>query len=189
VLVLIVALVCGLAAGYLTGGRLRHLEHLDLRHPWLVLLAMGIQLVIFTRLGSSISESASVWAHVSSYVVLLVFVILNRRNLGVVLAGLGTLMNATVIIINGGYMPASRRALEIAGRLADSSTYNNSIIANESAHLLPLGDVMAIPAGVPFFSNVFSVGDLFIVAGVALLLATAMRTPAPVTGVQTAGTR
>jgi hypothetical protein len=189
VLVLIVALLCGLAAGYALGGRLRNLERLDLRLPWLVILAMGIQLVIFTSLGDAVGETASLGAHAVSYALLLAFALLNRRNLGVLLAGVGTALNATVIIANGGYMPASRSALELAGLFTGETTHNNSVVADHGARLLPLGDVMAVPGGVPFVSNVFSVGDLFIAVGVALLLATAMRASARVTGVQTAGTR
>jgi len=189
VLVLIVAMAAGLAAGYALGGRLRNLERLQLRLPWLVVLAMAVQIVIFSRLGSPLGETASLWGHVVSYALLLAFAVLNRRNLGVLLAGIGALLNAIVIVANGGYMPASKRALDLAGLIATSQTHNNSIVADESARLLPLGDVMAVPGGIPFFSNVFSMGDVLIAVGVTVLLATAMRAPAPVAGVQAAATR
>lgn len=188
-LVLIVALLCGLVAGYAAGGRLRNLERLDLRLPWLVLVAMAIQLVIFTPLGDAVGERASLVAHVASYALLLAFAAVNRRNLGVLLAGVGTALNAAVIVANDGYMPASRGALEFAGLLTAETTHNNSVVADHGAHLLPLGDVMAVPGEIPLVANVFSIGDLFIAVGVALLLATAMRASAPVTGVQAAGTR
>lgn len=188
-LVLIVATVAGLAAGYALGGRLRNLEHLSLRMPWLVLLALAVQLVIFTSLGDAVGESSSLVAHVASYGLLLVFVAVNLRHVGVLLAGLGTVLNAAVIVANGGYMPASTRALEMAGLRTTYTTHNNSVIADEGARLLPLGDVMAVPSDVPIFANVFSVGDVLIAVGVAVLLAAAMRAPAPVAGVQAAGSR
>jgi hypothetical protein len=189
VLVLIVAMAAGLAAGYALGGRLRNLEHLQLRLTWLVVAALAVQLVIFSPLGDWVPEDASVAVHMASYALLLVFAVLNRGNVGVLLAGGGTLLNAVVITANGGYMPASRRALDLAGLVTTSATHNNSAVAEHGDHLLVLGDVMAVPGGIPFFSNVFSVGDVLIAVGVALLLATAMRAPAPVAGVQAAVTR
>jgi len=182
VLVLIVATVCGLVAGYALGGRLQNLESLHLRMPALVLLAMAVQLVIFTGLGGWLGESASIVAHVASYGLLLAFAFLNRGNLGIVLAGVGTLLNAVVIVANGGYMPASRWALDLAGLATTSATHNNSMVADEGARLLPLGDVMAVPGALPLLSNVFSVGDVLIIVGVAILIALAMRAgPEPAT--------
>jgi multisubunit Na+/H+ antiporter MnhE subunit len=44
--------------------------------------------------------------------------------------------------------------------------------------LEPLTDVFALPAWVPL-ANVFSVGDVLIGAGIALVIANRMRRPAP----------
>jgi hypothetical protein len=190
-LVLIVALTCGLIAGYALGGRLRNIEHLSLRLTWLVVLAMAVQLVIFTPLGAPLSETIVLAAHMASYALLLAFAVANRHQVGVALVGVGTLLNAAVIFANGGYMPASRWALEFAGIAVAAEPHNNSTVAGEGARLLPLGDVMASPSWVPVVGNVFSVGDVLVAAGVAMLLVTAMRGPAgamaatPTTGGQT----
>ncbi len=180
-LVLIVATAAGLLAGYALGGRLHNLEHLSLRMPWLVLLSLAIQLVIFTSLGDGLGESASLVAHVATYALLLVFVAFNVGRPGVVLAGFGALLNATVIVANGGYMPASTRALEIAGLSTTVPTHNNSMVADGGVHLLRLGDVMAVPGSIPLLSNVFSIGDVVIALGVAILLAAGMCSSLPVT--------
>lgn len=176
-LVLAVALVAGLLAGYACGGRLGNLERLRLRAPWLVLLALVVQLVIFSPLGAPLSDTAVVTLHLASYALLLVFVAANLGNGGVVIAGAGIVLNTAVIAANGGYMPASTRALEIAGRAAETEPYNNSALAENGTHLLPLGDVFAVPDWVPLVANVFSVGDVLIAAGVAVMLASAMRGP------------
>ncbi|MGO9207292.1 MAG: DUF5317 family protein, partial [Candidatus Limnocylindrales bacterium] len=42
----------------------------------------------------------------------------------------------------------------------------------------PLGDVFALPAGVPL-ANVFSVGDVLIALGIVLVIVAAMRLPLP----------
>lgn len=181
-LVLAVALVAGLVAGYALGGRLGNLEGLRLRVPWLVLVALALQLVVFSPLGRPLGETAIVTAHLGSYALLLAFAAANHRRASIVVVGVGIALNATVIAANGGYMPASARALEIAGHAAAAEPHNNSALADEGARLLPLGDVFAVPHWVPFIANVFSVGDVLIAAGVAIMLAAAMRAPAVAPG-------
>jgi hypothetical protein len=83
-------------------------------------------------------------------------------------------MNLLAIALNGGYMPASRHALEVAGEQFAGAAANNSTVIHEGTRLWFLGDVFAIPDGT-ILSNVFSVGDVLIIAGVAILIATAMR--------------
>ncbi len=175
-LVLAVALITGIAAGFARGGRLRNLEHLDLRLSWLVLVALGIQIVIFSPLGAPLSEAIAIAAHLSSYALLLTFALLNRRHAGICVAGIGTALNVIAIAANGGYMPTTERALSFAGLDVERGAHNNSLL-DEGVRLLPLGDIMAVPDWVPLVANVFSIGDVLIAAGVALLLATAMRDP------------
>jgi len=167
VLVLIVAILAGLLAGYALGGRLGNLER----------LAMATQIVIFSPLGEPLGETACLLAHLGSYILLLAFVVMNRRDPGITFAGVGIVANFLVIVANRGYMPASQRALDLAGFATTSDTHNNSAVAHQGSHLLVLGDVMAVPGGIPFVSNVFSVGDVLIAGGVAMILAMAMRGP------------
>jgi hypothetical protein len=70
-------------------------------------------------------------------------------------------------------MPASRGALAAAGRAAETSGFTNST-AVAHAHLAFLGDVFAVPTPLPL-ANVFSVGDVLLLVGAALLLHTASR--------------
>jgi hypothetical protein len=180
VLTLAIAILAGLLAGYALGGRLRNLEGLNLSLTWLVILALAVQIVIFSPLTDRLGETVVVTAHLATYGLLLVFVAANRRNVGIVVAGVGIALNAAVIAANGGYMPASRAALEFAGLPTAVEPHNNSAVADGAVRLLPLGDVMAVPDWVPLIANVFSVGDLLISVGVAVMLATAMRGPASI---------
>lgn len=175
-LVLLTALVLGVAAGYLAGGRLRNLEGLTLTKPWLVLAALGLQLVAFSPAGAALGQPTAVVLHLTSYALLAWFVVLNRRRLGVSIAGLGLVFNLVAIAANGGYMPASKAALELAGAAYSGDTHNNSTVIGASTHLGFLGDVFAVPAWMPA-ANVFSIGDLLIVVGIAVLLAASMRRP------------
>lgn len=172
--VLIAALAAGLAAGYAMGGRLRNIDRLRIRLPWLAIVALGLQFVAFSPLRGSLGDPGVVTLHFLSYGLLVWFVIVNRQRTGIVVGGAGLLMNLLAIALNGGYMPASRHALEVAGEQFAGATANNSTVIHEGTRLWFLGDVFAIPDGT-ILSNVFSVGDVLIIAGVAILIATAMR--------------
>jgi hypothetical protein len=69
-------------------------------------------------------------------------------------------------------MPAGRGALEALGK-SDPTIYSNSAYLEHPA-LEPLTDILALPAWLPF-SNIFSVGDVLIAAGVVVIIVAAMR--------------
>ena len=178
-LVLLTAVVIGLGAGLATGGRFRNLRSLDLELPWLVLAALILQVLAFSPVGQALGTTAAVSLHLASYVLLTWFVVVNRRRLGIVVAGVGLALNFATIAANGGHMPASRVALALAGVAYAGTAHNNSTVAGAGTRLGFLGDVFAVPAWVPA-ANVFSAGDVLIVAGIALLLAASLRGPRPV---------
>ena len=173
--VLIAALAAGLVAGYAMGGRLRNIDRMRIRLPWLAIAALGLQFVAFSSLRGSLGSTGVVALHLVSYALLVWFVIVNRQRVGVVVAGAGLLTNLLAITLNGGYMPASRHALDVAGVQFSGATMNNSTVIHAGTRLSFLGDVFAIPEGT-ILANVFSIGDVLIVVGVAILIATAMRT-------------
>jgi hypothetical protein len=168
-----VALAVGLWAGAVAGGRLANIQYLRLSHPWLVLVALGLQLVVFSPLAAHLGTPVVVGLHLVSYALLLAFAGLNRHTVGVLVTAAGVACNALVIALNGGYMPATRGALRTAGQLYTGDKSNNSRIADHGARLLFLSDVLAVPRALPL-ANVFSIGDMLVAGGVAILLAGAM---------------
>ena len=133
------------------------------RRPWLIWLALGLQIVII-ELGAP--EPVAPVVHVLTYVIAGVFVWLNRRAAGVLVVGAGAALNGVTIALNGGVLPARAEAVEAAGIDADKAFANTGVLEDP---VLPwLGDVFAWPAPLPL-ANTFSVGDVLIVAGVALI--------------------
>lgn len=180
-MLLLWALPLGILVGYLRGGRLRHLNRLQLRGTWLILIALVIQLLVFP-LGSvkPIISFGTEYFHLASYALLLAFVLLNRREWGILVMGVGLLLNLVVIIANGGYMPTRPDLLEAAGRtqaaaqLREAGTYGNNILMGPETPLWFLGDVFYVPARVPL-ANVFSVGDILLALGLIVFLQAKMR--------------
>lgn len=161
-MLLLVALLVCVATVPLAGGRLGALTELRFRLPSLAVGALLAQVLIIAILPGG-DRGLHQAIHLGTYALLGAFVWLNRRIPGLVVLGLGGLLNATAIAANHGVMPATRAALERAGIHQDASDFANST-AVAHPHLQFLGDVFAIPAGWPA-ANVFSVGDVLIAVG------------------------
>ncbi len=166
-MLLATALVVCVLSVLVAGGRLGALGDLRLRRPEPLLLAFGIQLLsVYVLAGSSPDLLNAL--HLASYAGTAITVAANLRLPGVPIVVLGGLSNFAAIAANGGVMPARPGALEYAGLATESERWVSSL-AVEGAHLSFLGDVFAVPASWPM-ANVFSVGDVLIVAGAFVAL-------------------
>src|SRR6266508_5599619 len=150
----------------LFGGRLSALADVRARLAWILMLALGLQVVALTVPG--VPESLRPLIQLASYPIAGVFVVANRHMPGMLLIGLGTLLNLIAMSANGGVMPASPSALVAAGLPLHHERYVNSGLV-EDARLPFLGDVFAIPEPVPLH-NVFSDGDICIGLGVVVAM-------------------
>jgi Family of unknown function (DUF5317) len=148
------------------GGSLTRLASHRFSHSYLLFGALAIQVLIISIVPEGGGWQAA--AHVASYLLAVCFLVFNRAVAGLWLIGIGTGMNLTAILVNGGVMPATRSALELAGKLPEPGSFVNSA-ALAHPKMAFLGDVFAIPAPLPL-ANVFSAGDVCIVIGAALAL-------------------
>lgn len=163
----------GLVSVPLTGGRLWRLAHLRLRWLPVVAAAFAVQILIVNVIPGGDEDLRSA-IHVGTYAVLAVVIARNLRLPGLPLIALGGLSNASAIVANGGVMPAREGALKTAGMTADPAEFTNSALVQDP-NLWYLGDVFAVPSWVPA-ANVFSVGDLLLVAGAWVLMHSVCRT-------------
>lgn len=159
------ALVVALCTVPLAGGRLGALAEVSFHRAWALPAALGLQMLIVYVLPGAPSEALNA-AHVASYVLALVFVVANWRVPGLVVIAAGGALNFLAIAANAGVMPARPGALAEAG-LADTPGQFASSAGVAHPALGFLGDVFAVPAAWPVH-NVFSVGDVMIVMGVAI---------------------
>ncbi|GLY14018.1 hypothetical protein Kisp01_10340 [Kineosporia sp. NBRC 101677] len=147
------------------GGKLSRLAEVEIAGRHWLLLGLLLQ-VVAIGLGSRVPREVAAGLHISSYLVLGAVIWANRALPGVPLIGLGGLGNGLTIAVNGGTLPASAEAMAVAGLRTEGDGFSNSAPLAEP-RLWFLGDVFAIPAPIPL-ANVFSVGDVLILAGVAL---------------------
>lgn len=171
-MVLVIATVLGaVVVGYLRGGRLSHLGHVELHHGWLVMLSVVLQLALTALSAGDIATAAlSAPLMLASHVALLAFVVYNRMLPGMFLVFVGFAMNAAVITANGA-MPVSPEALAaVSGGAATVIEPGKHRLLQEGDLLTPLADIFAIPA----LRTVVSVGDMVLAAGVGILVVNLM---------------
>jgi hypothetical protein len=165
------AIPVGILAGYALGGRLENLAAVRFRLGWVAVLALAIQLVLFSAAADGLPQPFVRGAYLVSTVLVLGVVIANIRLTGVLLIVVGAACNLAAIAANGGAMPAGAGALAALGFGVGGHT---SSISVEQPALEPLTDIFALPAWMPL-ANIFSVGDVIIGLGVAVAIAAAMR--------------
>ena len=154
-----------LATVPLAGGRLTALADLRLRKPGFALAAIVMQILIISLLPAG-SHALHRVVHIASYVALGAFAWCNRRIAGVAIAALGGLLNFIAITANGGVMPADKDAIASLPQAAKGDFANSQVLAHPKLQFL--GDVFATPPSWPLH-NVFSIGDVVLLIGVAVL--------------------
>jgi len=164
-LVLVIAIVLGAARG----GKLRNLTEIRVTLWWL--LPLGFLILAVANFLPREKHQLAVALILFSYVPLLLFVWLNRDSSGIWIAGIGILMNFTVIVINGG-MPVLAEAASVAGGGDGQLVLGAKHVVMTADTRLPfLADVIPLPA------SVLSLGDVFLAIGIGVFLEDQMRQP------------
>jgi MFS family permease len=162
----------GLVFALVLGGSPSRLANIRLRGSWLVVVALVVQVALFSQLGEALDERASRSLHLATYGLLVVFALFNLRVRALVPVLLGMALNAAAIAANGGRMPISDSAAEAAGL----SNVAGSNVDHGADRLHFLGDVFALPYQLPY-ANIFSVGDLLIGFGMVAFIVFASLEP------------
>jgi hypothetical protein len=166
-MLLVVTLALGVLTVPLAGGRLAALGAARVKQAWLLVVGLALQVLVIVVLPDG-NDALLGAGHVASYAFVALFVVANRRLVGLWIVALGTGLTLLAIAANGGVMPADADALRRAGRSVESDEFRNSAVV-EDPELSFLGDVFAVPDEVPL-ANVFSVGDVLIALGAIVTL-------------------
>lgn len=170
---LIEALLLSIILGYLRGGRLSRLASLDIKYPWIILVAFLIQFILPRLKGvSGFNSQYGFYLLILSYVLLILVVLFNLGDKLFQIIGIGVFLNFLVILLNKG-MPVS---LNVARRFFPETQgkvleFNNLIhvAMTEKTYFDFLGDVIPIPRPYPF-PGIISIGDIILSVGIFLLV-------------------
>lgn len=169
-MILSLLLVTIIISIYLTKGNLKWIVSYPLKQKWLVPTSLFIQFLIFSEFALNAILPLDIVAllHVSTYILLLLFVVINFKVPGILLIGLGTLSNAMAIIFNGGFMPNKL--------FPPGVIFSNVIGISPNSRLLFLSDVLYLPEwlGLP---PAFSIGDILLILGLFVYLVINSREP------------
>jgi hypothetical protein len=175
---LAIVLFIALAMAVLRGGRLTNLGDIELRYWWLLLVALALQVATAWLPDTSWAEGLGLAMVLFSYALLMGLVLLNRTRPGMWLAGLGVLMNFTVIALNGG-MPVLAEAAEVASgfviSVPDLSGSYKHVLLDSGSRLTAFADV--IPLRIAGIGQVISLGDVFLAVGLGRFLEHELRRP------------
>jgi hypothetical protein len=174
---LAVVMFVALTVAVLRGGRLTNLADIRLRMWWLLPVSFALQLGTRVLPDESWAETTGVAMVLASYGPLIGLVLANRARKGMWLAGIGVLLNFTVILLNGG-MPVLTEAALVASGFSPTpqlaASYKHVVL--DSSSLLPfLADV--IPVRIAGQGTVLSLGDVFLAVGLAHFLESELRRP------------
>ncbi|HAL62117.1 MAG TPA: hypothetical protein DCP08_06900 [Chloroflexi bacterium] len=173
--------IVSLIVALLRGGSILRLSQLHIRHAYLILLGLALQLFVFSPLGAR-WEPWMGYLYLASLVLLLLAVALNRDLPGIRLLGLGLFLNLLVIAANGGLMPisieAARRAglFDVVAALQATGRHTNVALMDEGTRLWFLGDTIVLGYPLPS-AHVFSPGDILVALGAFVFLQWAMLGP------------
>ncbi len=170
-MILLLALVLGLAAGWLRGGSLDRLGSTPLR---------GGRLAVVGAVAAALTGAVPLPRLPAAGLLVLALAAVvavswrNRTLPGVGLVVLGMALNVLVVLRNGA-MPVASGALDRSG-LAGLAPSGRHQLAGPDTSLPWLGDVIGVPAA----GVVISVGDLLLLTGIGVLIASLMcRAPEP----------
>lgn len=193
-MILLLATLAGLPVALLRRGTVRGLAFLPMRGRAVVIVAflMQLPLLYFPAEKASGHVNFERYLLLVSYLLILGIVWKNRSLAGFQAIGLGLLLNLTVMIANGGFMPMQPRLLENFGHQHMVSKMESGyrvlhskdvLLTREETRLWILSDVFAFDP--PLLSpTAFSPGDVLIGGGAFLFVQSAMlssRATRPVT--------
>lgn len=174
-MLLLYAVALGLVAGLLTRGNLAALGTVKVRLWPIALAGLAFQALLFSSPLASVVGKLGPSLYVVSTTLVLMALVVNLRQPGFWLIIVGAVANFTVILANGGQMPASPDALAalMGAPILPTTDFSNSVIAVPGTPFSFLGDLFVLPRPFPF-ANIFSIGDVLIGLGGAWFIVATM---------------
>lgn len=164
----LLVLVVAILVSYLRGGRLSRIPDTPLHWSWLLFAGLFLQLGVDLAVSREwlVDAATATWLLLLfSQVLVLAWVVRNWALPGMLLVGIGLLLNAVVMAANGA-MPVSLEAIRAVGVEDPVIPLGKHTVLDESTRLPWLADIWALAP----LRSVISIGDVVLAAGLLPLL-------------------
>ena len=138
------------------------IRNISFEWPLLILASFGTQIVL-TIITIQTKEKFE-WVFVLTFVAIIIGLLKNRRIAGIKWIIIGAMLNLLALLIHGGTMPVSEKALKITGQ--ESFGFDT----DARHHLVSESTIMILGDWIPLFRYVLSPGDLLAGIGIVLLI-------------------
>ncbi|WDC85404.1 DUF5317 domain-containing protein [Caloramator sp. mosi_1] len=166
------ALLIGIAIGLLLKGNIKNIDVEKVKSPYLAIVAFSIEFILFTLVRKGIISRGNITyvLYLTQYILILIFIYKNRKDYAFLVIGIGIILNALAIFLNGGAMPVSPDAMVKAGIVSSVNEIKETMASSEGLYIIKnsntifpfLGDVIPLKH---FRNYVISIGDIFISLG------------------------
>ncbi len=168
---IVIGLVLGLVAGLIAGGQIGRL--IDVRLRWVGLIFLALALRVGTQVaianGVEIADALRLPLYAGAFGLLIAGLWPNRNHPGLLAVAVGAASNGLAIVVNGGWMPVWPPALTYAGLGTEelNAAFHRLLPQDFGLEFFlragPIADIIPLP--IPILTNVASIGDVFIGAG------------------------
>lgn len=172
-------LAAAIVVSLLRGGRLSHVANADLRLGWLLFVGVAVQVGVDIAAGRDLLPDAGLagWALLLlSQLLVIAFLVVNRRLPGVWWVAVGLALNAIVMAANRA-MPVDPGAIAALGIDGATVPPGKHTLLTSDTHLPWLADIIPVP----WLRSILSIGDLVLAVGL-LRITHALMTWAPARG-------
>ncbi|MGI6777667.1 MAG: DUF5317 domain-containing protein [Acetivibrionales bacterium] len=173
----IIAVILGCAASLATGGNIGNIFNFKIKKLWILLAAFFIQIAsqILCYNGFKFFTNNSIIIHGLVFFMLFVVYWFNRHYLGIIAVGAGTVLNALVMMANGGKMPVELKVIPAevpaeAVQAISSGLDSKHVLIDEATRFAFLSDIIYLPSFFGIWMRVVSIGDLIVVMGIGTLV-------------------
>ncbi len=174
--VILVAVIIGIVAGRSNKKRLKTRD-VRFHKIWLAVPAFLLPLIsgILSFKGIDRIKYFSQAIMGTAIILLLICLWFNRQYVGLWFIGLGSFLNALVMMVNGGMMPVDAGAVQKVGLVEmidvlKTGADNKHIILGEGTKLGFLADIIPLPGFWGIGMKVISVGDLVVALGLFIFV-------------------
>ena len=174
--VIVSALLIGFVIGRLKGIR-PDISDIKFNKSWLLIPAVGLQILSGIAEAKGLKFGTLLTLAVNGVVFGIVFLVIwiNRRYIGLWFIGFGALLNALVMLFNGGRMPVNISLVDNKPYMADSIKLiisgmdNKHAVINTATKLPILADIISVPGFLGLGMPIISIGDIIVAIGLFVL--------------------